>query len=40
MFLVYDDVEDNSPTRRHRPTVWALATAGHQCRRCPLCPRA
>ena len=22
--LVHDDVEDNSPTRRHRPTVWAL----------------
>ncbi len=22
--LVHDDVEDRSPTRRHRPTVWAL----------------
>jgi geranylgeranyl diphosphate synthase, type I len=22
--LIHDDVEDNSPTRRHRPTVWAL----------------
>ncbi len=22
--LVHDDVEDDSPTRRHRPTVWAL----------------
>ncbi len=22
--LVHDDIEDNSPTRRHRPTVWAL----------------
>ena len=21
---MHDDVEDNSPTRRHRPTVWAL----------------
>lgn len=22
--LIHDDVEDDSPTRRHRPTVWAL----------------
>jgi geranylgeranyl diphosphate synthase type I len=22
--LVHDDIEDNSPTRRHRPTVWSL----------------
>jgi len=22
--LVHDDIEDNSPPRRHRPTVWAL----------------
>jgi geranylgeranyl diphosphate synthase type I len=22
--LVHDDIEDNSPTRRHRPTAWAL----------------
>ncbi|MCB0234646.1 MAG: polyprenyl synthetase family protein [Anaerolineales bacterium] len=22
--LIHDDIEDDSPTRRHRPTVWAL----------------
>jgi geranylgeranyl diphosphate synthase, type I len=22
--LVHDDIEDESPTRRHRPTLWAL----------------
>ncbi len=22
--LIHDDIEDNSPTRRHRPTVWAV----------------
>ncbi len=22
--LIHDDIEDNSPTRRHRPTVWKL----------------
>ena len=22
--LIHDDIEDNSPTRRHRPTAWAL----------------
>ncbi len=22
--LIHDDIEDNSPTRRHRPTVWRL----------------
>ena len=22
--LIHDDIEDNSPTRRHRPTVWAI----------------
>jgi geranylgeranyl diphosphate synthase, type I len=22
--LIHDDIEDNSPTRRHRPTVWSL----------------
>ena len=22
--LIHDDIEDNSPTRRHRPTVWTL----------------
>lgn len=22
--LIHDDIEDNSPTRRHRPTTWAL----------------
>ncbi len=26
--LIHDDVQDNSPTRRHRPTVWSLWGVG------------
>ena len=27
--LVHDDIQDNSPLRRHRPTVWALWGIAH-----------
>lgn len=26
--LIHDDIQDNSPTRRHRPTVWSLWGVG------------
>ena len=40
--LIHDDIEDNSPTRRHRPTAWSLwgVPAGHQCGRRHVQPGA